>query len=73
MAPRLRDLVRELGPLGVRVEEPRSGSHWKVIGARGIVYPISAHNGLREEIPDIYVKRMCRALGLDYEALRKRL
>ena len=73
MPARLSDIAREVVKLGCRVEEPSSGSHWKIRGPTGEMYPIPAHNGLRTEIGDTYVKKMCKALGLDFEVLRRRL
>ncbi len=59
--------------MGIRHEPPNSGSHWKFFNPAGEVYPISAHNGLKEEIPYLYVRRLCRAFGLDYDELKRRL
>jgi len=67
---RLRDLIRELEKHGVRIERPHGGSHWKFFSQAGVMYPLSAHNGPREEIPDLYIRKLCRALGIDYETLK---
>jgi hypothetical protein len=74
MPPRLRDLKRALElQAGFRVEEPRSGSHWKVRGPGGKSYPIPAHNGLKTEISEVYVRGLCRTFGLDEAEFRKLL
>lgn len=69
MPARLRDIKRALNSLGFEVQEPRKGSHWKATNG-SLCYPIPAHAGLKEEVPDVYVKGLCRALGIDYEELR---
>lgn len=72
MPARLRDIVRAVQALGGSVDEPNSGSHWKArFGTE--MYPLPAHNGLKEEISDIYIRAMCRNLRLDYETLKKHL
>jgi hypothetical protein len=71
---RLRDLVRVLAELGIRVEPPRGGgSHWKATAADGTTFPLPAHNGERTELSDVYVRKLCRAFGLDERELRERL
>lgn len=72
MPARLRDLKRSLESLGVRVDEPARGSHWHA-SKDGRRYPIPAHNSLKSEIQDVYIRGVCRALGLDEAELRRRL
>jgi hypothetical protein len=69
---RFRDLVRVLADYNVDVVAPTSGSHWKAV-RDGRSYPIPAHNGLRAEIPDLYIRGVCHCYGLDYAELRKKL
>ena len=71
MPARFRDIVRALRKLGITVEEPRRGSHWKVTDAAGKSTVISAHSGLKSEISDVYVSVICRTFGLDEGAFRK--
>ena len=73
MPARLRKLAKALRKHGVRLEKPRSGgSHWRaVLGSK--MYPIPAHNGLKTEIPDIYISGVCRNLGLDEDSVRSAL
>jgi hypothetical protein len=73
MPARLRDLIRELQKFGVSAHPPHRDSHWKFIGPQGQMHPMSAHNGPKEEIPDHYIRRLCRAMGVDYGELKKRL
>ena len=56
MPIRLKKLKQRLGSLGYRVEQPKRGSHWKVYGPGGVMYPIPAHNGLKTEIGDAYLR-----------------
>jgi hypothetical protein len=69
---RFSDLVRALRALGITVEEPKRGSHFKAVRG-GTVFPIPAHNALRSEVTDIYIRKLCRALQLDEAELRKLL
>jgi hypothetical protein len=69
MPARLRDLKRALGVFGVEVDEPGSGSHWKLSKPGLPPYRVPAPNGLRSEIDDIYVNALCRHFGIDRAAL----
>jgi len=71
---RLRDLVRVLVEFGIRVDPPRGGgSHWKAIAANGSAFVLPANNGLRTELADVYIRELCRTMGIDYAELKKRL
>lgn len=73
MPAKLSAIKRVVQALGYTLEPPRGGgSHWKVSWAGGS-YPIPAHNGLKEQIPDHYVRALCRNIGIDYEEFRRRL
>jgi hypothetical protein len=64
-------LKRALELQGVQVlPHDSGGSHWKA-RKDGRTYPIPAHNGTKTEIGDMYVRGVCRALGLDERMLRK--
>lgn len=67
-----RDLYRVLPRFGVTLVEPKGGSHW-LAKTDHVSYPLSLHNGLKSEIPDAYIRGLCRALGLDEAELRKLL
>ena len=73
MAARLRDIARALATFGGRVEEPKTGSHWKTYSKDNMFYPIPAGNGMRTEIADVYIRKMCRALQIDETEFRKLL
>lgn len=72
MPARLRDIKRVLTALGIAVEEPSSGSHWKASND-GKTYPIPASNGLKTEISDKYIKGLCRCFSLDVDDFTKKL
>ncbi len=64
--------MRVLQTLGGKVEVPTKGSHYRAI-RDDVMYPIPAHNGLKTEIGDVYIRGMCRALGLDFDEFKKLL
>jgi hypothetical protein len=70
---RFRDLQRALRKLGCTVEPSPGGSSHFHVTREGRTYPIPASHGLKAEIPDVYVKAICRALDLDERALRSLL
>lgn len=70
MGVRLRVLVSAARKFGIAIEEPKSGSHWKATKGQEL-YPIPAHNGLKSEIDDVYVRGLCRAFGIDVAELKE--
>ena len=63
-----------LAKIGIRVvERSGRGSHVVVEDDAGHAYPLPLHHGLRTELSDVYLRGLCRALEIDYEALRKLL
>lgn len=64
MPERLGKLAKKVRPYGVLLEKPKSGSHYKFV-RDGVRYPISAHNGLKTEIPDLYIRGLCRTFDID--------
>lgn len=73
MPARLRDIRRALESMGCAIEAPNGGSHWKATRPGLPCYPIPAHNGVRSEIGDTYIRGLCRALQLDIAAFKQRL
>lgn len=75
MPTRLNRLVRVLqkDPGGFTLETPKSGSHYKLHGPGGLKYSVPAHGGAKTELPDLYIKKLCRYFGLDYEGVKARL
>lgn len=67
MPARLAAIRRALLQYGIEIQEPASGgSHYKATNLiNGRSYVLPAHNGLRTEIPDKYIKGLCRALDID--------
>jgi hypothetical protein len=73
MPARLADIQRVAATFGLRIEQPRGGSHWRARSSDGKSFPIPAHNGLKEEISDIYIRKFCRFFGIDEAAFRAKL
>lgn len=72
MPARFADPIRAIRRLGVEVQRPSSGSHYKLV-LQGKICPLSAHNGERSEISDRYIRIVCRSLGIDETELRRLL
>lgn len=74
MPVRYLRLRAALAKLGVRVSERSGkGSHVVVDDNRGHAYPLPLHHGQKTELSDVYVRALCRALEVNYEALRRLL
>lgn len=73
MPARLRDLIRAARTLGVTIEEPSSGSHYKAVMKGRRPYPLPCHNGEKSVLGDDYLRGFCRAFGLDLDELKKLL
>ena len=53
---------------------PKGKHPWKAQRkSDGKTYPIPAHNGLKTEISDEYIRGLCRCFGLDETEFRKLL
>jgi hypothetical protein len=73
MPARLSDLRRALIVFGVETVEPSRGSHWKLTKGGFGKYPVPAHNGLKSEVADVYIKGLCEHFGIDRSELLKAL
>lgn len=74
MPARYGRLRAALAELGVRVRERAGkGSHVIVDDGHGHAYPLPLHHGHKTELSDVYIRGLCRALGIDHAELRKRL
>ena len=73
MPARLNKIIAVAAEYGVTITTPSSGAHWKAKKAGCRTFPISAHNGARSEIPDEYIRGMCRCFGIDYKEFRAKL
>ena len=65
MAKRLANIKKRAADYGVDLVKPRRGSHWKFRRAKDGSYPVPAHNGLRTEIDDVYIRGLCNHFGID--------
>ena len=72
MPARLSAILRALKDFDATIENPSGGSHFKAY-RNGTMYSIPAHNGLKSEIPDMYIKQLCKELGIDYKKFVKSL
>ncbi len=70
MPSRLGDLEKRLIVLGLAVEAPKKGSHWKVRAKDGRMFPLPAHNGRKSEISDVYVRSLAKFVGVSFEDLK---
>lgn len=71
MALRASELKRILEELGYQWETASGGgSHFKIKRDGMRTVPIALHNGLREEISDLILRKLARQLGLDPGILR---
>lgn len=68
MPARFTQIMRAAQQVGLTVEPPSSGSHFKVKRSGARTFTIPAHNGERTEISDKYIKSLCRNFGIDYAA-----
>lgn len=75
MPARLRSLCEVLRGYGIQGVSRTKGSHhiFHHPSGKGRPYPIPAHNGMKTEIPDVYIRGICRAFALDYEQVKRRL
>lgn len=60
---RLSKLAKAVAPYGIVLET--GTKHFKFRGPEGRCYPIPAHNGQRTEVPDVYIRGLCRAYALN--------
>lgn len=74
MPVRYTRLRAALGKLGIRlIERSGKGSHAVIDDGKGHSYSLPLHHGQKTELSDVYVRGLCRALGIDYDAFRRLL
>lgn len=73
MPARFRDIKRVLAGYGISAEPPSSGSHWKLRHPSGKMYTLPCPNAERSEVSDVYLRAMCRNLGLEFAEFMSRL
>ena len=69
----MADLMRALKELGVTVEKPSTGSHWRARRPGARCYTIPAHNGMKTKVTRKWLRGMCATLGLDIVLLEQYL
>jgi hypothetical protein len=73
MPARLREIMRVCATFGIEVQKPGGGSHWKARRDGSGTYPMPAPNGERTEIPDKYIRGLCRHFDIDYSEMKRLL
>ncbi len=74
MPVRYTRLRAALGKLGIRlIERSGKGSHAVIDDGKGHSYALPLHHGHKTELSDVYIRGLCRALGIDYGAFRRLL
>jgi len=68
----IRRALARLG-LGIVIENPSKGSHFRCRRPGYRMYPIPAHNGEQTEISDVYIRALCKCLGIVEAELREHL
>lgn len=72
MPIRANELKKRLEELGFSFETSSGGgSHFKIKREGQRTVPLPLHNGLREEISDLLLRKLARQLGLTFEDLRQ--
>lgn len=67
MPQRLAKLIPKLRAFGITVEP--ASKHFKAWRGEGRAYTIPAHNGTKTELPDKYIKGLCKHFDLDPKEL----
>jgi hypothetical protein len=74
MPARLADIERAARAFGLDILKPKGKHSWKASRpADGKTYPIPAHNGMKTEISDVYIRGLCRCFQIDEAAFRAQL
>lgn len=70
MPPRLRNIKAALREYDIEVVT--GTKHYQA--RRGVdVYPIPAHNGEKSEVPDVYIRGLCRRFNIDEAEFRNKI
>jgi hypothetical protein len=69
MPARLADVVRWIEAHGGIVEKPKHGSHWKARLPDGSAYPLPAHNALKSELDDNYLRKLATKFGVTLQKM----
>ncbi len=66
MPARLRTIAAAAAKFGWELDHKGGTHNWRLI-KDGTTYPIPAHNGLKSEIGDVYIRGFCRTANLNRE------
>ncbi len=69
-ADNLEEAQQGLRKSGITIVRPGRGSHFKLVRGDGKTYPIPAGRAEKTEIPDCYIKALCRTFDFDETRLR---
>lgn len=67
MPMRLQALGQWLQQHGITID--KASRHFCARKPGHRMYPIPAHNGMRSEISDVYLKKLCKHFGIDPNTL----
>jgi len=67
---RLSKIKAAASVYGIDIVPPNKGSHWKCRRDGVRMYPIPAHNGLRTQVSDIYIRKFCKHFDIDEDVFR---
>ncbi len=74
MPARYKRVKKALRELRISVaERPGKGSHAVLDDGKGHAYTLPLHHGERTELSDVYLRALCRAFGVEFDELRRRL
>lgn len=65
--------MKALEEYGVTLEPRGRGKHYKLSRDGARCYTITAHNGLKSEISDHYIRGACKNFGIEPSELKKKL
>ncbi|MBI5479974.1 MAG: hypothetical protein HY906_14000 [Deltaproteobacteria bacterium] len=72
MPARFKRVAKALRKSGVQVvRRAGKGSHAVLDDGKGNLYTIPLTNGDRTELSDVYLRGLCRAFGLDFDAFKR--
>lgn len=73
MPARFRKVVKAAKGYGFELSEKKGRHVYKLKREGDRAFPITAHNGLKSEISDVYINAFCDQYGIDREEFRKKL
>lgn len=73
MPARFRNMVKAAKSYGFELQRKKGRHVYKLKRDGARAFPITAHNGLKSEITDIYINEFCDQYGIDRQEFRKKL